>query len=215
MLNDKFFLDIASRVAEESHCVSLHVGAVIVKDQRIISIGYNGTPAGVINCDDALSQGLFERDNHHEWSLKNEIHAEMNALMFAAKNGIPVNGCTLYVTHQPCDDCMKNISQSGIVRVVYLNKYNKTSEDSLTRDGVIVSQYHEPEEKSNFVVDYEGTGTVSATINNDIDTDTDSEISSKLEELKIAYRSYKALGNGMMCQHIQRKITQIISSLKS
>ena len=137
----------------------------------------------------------------------------MNALMFAAKNGIPVNGCTLYVTHQPCDDCMKNISQSGIVRVVYLNKYNKTSDDSLTMDGVIVSQYHDPEEKSNVAVDYEGTGTVPSVTNNDICVDNN--ISSKIDELKIAYRSYKALGNGTMCQYIQKEIMQIISIPKS
>ena len=52
MINDKFFLDVASRLAEESHCISLHVGAVIVKDKRIISMGYNGTPSGAPNCSD-------------------------------------------------------------------------------------------------------------------------------------------------------------------
>ena len=101
MLNDKFFLDVASRLADESHCMALHVGAVIVKDKRIISMGYNGTPTGAPNCNELYESGEFTKDQHHQWSLSNEIHAEMNALMYAAKQGISVDGCTMYVTHQP------------------------------------------------------------------------------------------------------------------
>ena len=131
MLNDKFFLDVASRLAEESHCISLHVGAVIVKDKRIISMGYNGTPSGAPNCSDMYEAGEFTKEQHHQWSLSNEIHAEMNALMYAAKQGISVNGCTMYVTHQPCDECVKNIYQAGIKRVVYLYPYKYSSSDNV------------------------------------------------------------------------------------
>lgn len=186
MLNDKFFLDIASRVARESHCVSLHVGAVIVKDKRVISMGYNGTPAGSVNCDEALEKGLFERDKHHEWSLKNEIHAEMNALMFAAKNGIKVDGCVMYVTHQPCDECLKNIMQSGIKKVIYLRKYGKSSNDSIMRGMIDVEQYNPADDPSS---------------QDDLDT--------RIDELKRAYLANKAIGNGIVCQNIYNEIVSL------
>ena len=144
MLGDNFFMDTATRLAQESHCISLKVGAVIVKDKRIISMGYNGTPTGCDNCDKLFNDGKFTKEEHHKWSLVNEIHAEMNALMFAAKEGIPVNGCTLYVTHQPCDQCMKNIFQSGIKRVVYGEKYRHATENTSFysySDLLVIEQY--------------------------------------------------------------------------
>ena len=110
MIGDKFFLKTALLLAEESKCISLKVGAVIVKDKRIISMGYNGTVQNTIDCDDALKENIFEKDKHSEWS---DSH-EMNALMFAAKHGLSVDGCTLYCTHEPCDQCLKNIIQAGI-----------------------------------------------------------------------------------------------------
>lgn len=116
---DKLFLDIAERVANESSCISLHVGAVLVKDNRIISIGFNGTPSGYPHCNDEYSRGAFTRSEHHDWSIRHEIHAEMNAILFAAKSGIPVEGCTLYITHEPCDNCLKNCVAAGISRIVY------------------------------------------------------------------------------------------------
>lgn len=125
MIGDKFFLKTALLLAEESKCVSLKVGAVIVKDKRIISMGYNGTVQNTIDCVDALEENLYERDKHSEWSDSHEIHAEMNALMFAAKHGLSVDGCTLYCTHEPCDQCLKNIIQAGIKKVVYITPYKK------------------------------------------------------------------------------------------
>lgn len=117
-------MNIAKIIAEESKCISLKVGAVIVKDSRIISMGYNGTISGSINCNEALDKE-FTRDKHSDWSDAHEVHAEMNALMFAAKNGVATEGCTLYCTHEPCDQCLKNIIQSGIKRIVYLHPYRK------------------------------------------------------------------------------------------
>lgn len=125
MIGDKFFIKTALLLAEESQYVSLKVGAVIVKDKRIISMGYNGTVQNTINCADALKEELYELDKHSEWSDSHEIHAEMNALMFAAKHGLSVDGCTLYCTHEPCDHCLKNIIQSGIKKVVYITPYKR------------------------------------------------------------------------------------------
>lgn len=191
MLNGKFFLDVASRLAEESHCISLHVGAVIVRDKRIISMGYNGTPEGLPNCDDQFAKGIFRREEHHEWSLINEIHAEMNALMYAAKNGIPVQDCTIYVTHKPCYECMKNISQSGIKRVVYLHdyKYSDISEGTSKYMGVNVEHY-------------------------DPLRTEDNKIKEQLSSLQMMYNANMRLGRGIACQKIAKEIDELLDKLK-
>lgn len=123
MISDKFFIETARLLSDESKCCSLHVGALLVKDNRIISMGYNGTVAGTSNCNELVGKE-FNREEHSKWSDAHEIHAEMNALMFACKNGIETKGATLYCTHEPCDHCIKNIIQSGITRVVYEIPYD-------------------------------------------------------------------------------------------
>lgn len=123
-MHDKF-MKTAFLFADESKCVSHHVGAVIVKDRRIISIGYNGTPPGLPNCNEVFNGDSFEREKHHFWSKDNEIHAEMNALAFAAKTNIETEGADMYVTVSPCNDCLKNISMTGIKNVYYLYLYDK------------------------------------------------------------------------------------------
>ncbi len=123
-MHDKF-MKTAFLFADESKCVSYHVGAVIVKDKRIVSIGYNGTPPGLPNCCDVFDKDNFDTPVHTEWQKKNEIHAEMNAILFAAKKGEDIEGCELYVTDSPCNDCLKNISMSGIKNVYYLYPYHQ------------------------------------------------------------------------------------------
>ena len=129
-LKDKFFMDIAEKTSEQSHCISKKVGALIVKDGRIISMGYNGTPSGYINCNKYFSdkswmtQDNLWREHHHRWSEIHEIHAEMNAIMFAAKIGISIYGATLYCNYFPCQHCLKNIVQAGIKRIVYKSEYD-------------------------------------------------------------------------------------------
>ena len=124
MNKDKVFFNITKEVASMSNCVSVHVGAIVVKDNRILSTGYNGTPAGYHNCDEIFKQ---RGSDHTEWSNKHEIHAEMNALLFAAKNGRPLNDAVMYTLIQPCFQCSKNIIQSGIKEVVYLEDYYQHS----------------------------------------------------------------------------------------
>lgn len=113
---DLSYIQIASVVAQRSKCVKLQVGSVICLDDRIISTGYNGTPSGFKNCNEVFADDLT---GHSDWSADFEIHAEMNALMFAAKIGIATNKSTLYCTHIPCHNCLKHIIQAGISRVVY------------------------------------------------------------------------------------------------
>lgn len=158
------YLQIAYLISQESKCCSWKVGAVIEKDGRIISTGYNGSPAGGTNCcDHAESQGWLKmkpreawktkapmvlakehRPAHSEWSAKNEIHAELNAILFAARKGSSIEGATLYCTASPCPDCTKAISQSGIKKVVYAERYDRSPDnwaDILLEAGIEVVEY--------------------------------------------------------------------------
>lgn len=119
------FIKTAFLLAEKSKCVSHHVGAVIVKDNRIISMGYNGSPPGLKNCCDHFDKNNFIRDDHRLWSINNEVHAEMNAIMYAAKNGLNINEADIYTTLSPCNYCLKNMIMAGIKNVYYLYLYDK------------------------------------------------------------------------------------------
>ena len=125
MLNDQNFINIALELSTASKCVSKQVGAVIVKNGRILSTGYNGTPAGFTNCNDYWD-GKYTKE-HHQWSKTYEIHAEMNAIIWAAKEGISIDGATIYVTLEPCSECSKNLIASGIRRIVYKKSYEHTN----------------------------------------------------------------------------------------
>jgi len=109
---DKTFINIAKEVGTLSHCTRSKVGAVLVKDGNVISFGYNGTPAGM---DNGCEENNVTKDE--------VIHAEMNAILKAAKSGNAVDGSTLYLSLSPCQNCCKLIIQSGIKRVVYLEGY--------------------------------------------------------------------------------------------
>ena len=193
-----YFIDIAYRTAELSNCKRRKVGALIVKDKRIISIGYNGTPSGLTKtieriCDlcngtrqyeytdnnydicpqcngegiiikilpdndcekiidvcpscysekiikyDDMSficnecNNIFNKPNKKTITREEVVHAEQNALMFCAKNGISTEGCDLYVTASPCINCAKLIAQAGIKNVYYKEEYRKTDGIELLR----------------------------------------------------------------------------------
>ncbi|MDD5157803.1 dCMP deaminase family protein [Sulfurimonas sp.] len=131
MLSDKNFIKIAQEIATASKCVSKQVGAVIVKDGRILSTGYNGTPAGYMNCRDYWDDNYTKE--HHEWSKTYEIHAEMNAIIWAARKGISIEGATIFVTLEPCSECSKNIIASGVKRIVYLTPYEHTHSEVISK----------------------------------------------------------------------------------
>lgn len=124
------FLNIAEEIATDSKCVQLHVGALLVKNKRIISTGYNGTPAGYINCNDYCKQNYNSnkfpnRELHHDFSEKYEIHAEVNAVLYAAREGNSIKGCDIYITHQPCMNCLKMLCGAGICNIYYRYRYDK------------------------------------------------------------------------------------------
>ncbi len=125
MISDRNFINIAHEIAKASKCVSKQVGAVIVKDGRILSTGYNGTPTGYINCSDYW-EGKYTKE-HHDWSKTYEIHAEMNALIWAARKGISIEEATIYVTLEPCSECSKNLIAAGIKKIVYDKAYEHTN----------------------------------------------------------------------------------------
>lgn len=122
-----FFLKTAYLLGQQSKCVSKQVGAIIAKDERIISTGYNGTPKGYKNCNQFFDPNNFNREKHHIWSKIYEIHAEVNAIAFAAKNDIGIEGAEIYTILQPCDDCLKIIIAAGIKKIYYVYPYDKAS----------------------------------------------------------------------------------------
>lgn len=118
---DDIFMELAVNLARRSHCIKRHVGAVLTKDTRIISIGYNGPPAGTHNCDEEYPETGCPRDSKGGCSLA--IHAEQNAILYAVKNQTPVEGSTLYLTLSPCLACARMIYTMKIRKVIYLNSY--------------------------------------------------------------------------------------------
>ncbi len=142
MLSDKNFINIAHEIASASKCVSKQVGAVIVKDGRILSTGYNGTPTGYINCSNYWKEEYTKE--HHEWSKTYEIHAEMNALIWAARKGISIEDATIYVTLEPCSECSKNLIAAGIKRIIYDKEYEYTNSNIISKfikdNGVEIEQ---------------------------------------------------------------------------
>ena len=142
-------MDLANNLARKSHCVKIHVGAVLTKDTRIVSLGYNGPPAGTHNCDQEWPGVGCPRDSKGSCSLA--LHAEQNAILYASKNNVSIEGCTLYVTLSPCLACARIIYTMGIRKVIYLESYadfkglpSDEGVDFLTRFGVQVEQYVRP-----------------------------------------------------------------------
>ena len=118
---DKYFMGVAKLTAELSHARRTKVGAVMAKDNRIISVGYNGTVRGDDNnCEDELPDGSLVTKN-------SVVHAEMNVLCFCARTEIESEGATIYLTLSPCANCALAMIQSGIKRVVYLEPYRDLS----------------------------------------------------------------------------------------
>ncbi|MDI9875991.1 MULTISPECIES: deoxycytidylate deaminase [Bacteroidota] len=118
---DDIYMELAVNIAKRSHCIKAQVGAVLARDTRIISIGYNGPPSGTHNCDEEFPEHGCARDSKGSCSLA--LHAEQNAILFAAKNGSQVDGATLYVTLSPCIACARIIFSMKISKVVFLDSY--------------------------------------------------------------------------------------------
>jgi dCMP deaminase len=140
------YMKTAETFAELSHARRLHVGAIVVKDDRIISIGYNGMPAGWDNnCEEevvvAVVDGVPQREIKELKTRPEVLHAETNAIAKLAKSNESGLGATMFITHAPCLDCAKLIYQSGIGSVLYRNAYRDTSGvEFLTKSGIEVNK---------------------------------------------------------------------------
>lgn len=143
---DEIYMELAEKLARRSHCVKAQVGAVLTKDTRIVSLGYNGPPAGTHNCDEEWPEAGCARDSKGSCSLA--LHAEQNAILYATRNNVSMQDATLYVTLSPCIACARVIFTTGIKRVFYRDSYakfkglpNDEGVDFLRRFGVEVVEY--------------------------------------------------------------------------
>jgi len=110
---NEYFSEIALLASKRSPCERLHVGCVLVRDNLLVSTGYNGFLP-------KHEHKSFIRDNHEQAT----VHAEINAICNAAKRGVSIDGCVAYITHYPCLHCAKALSASGIKKIYYLNNYH-------------------------------------------------------------------------------------------
>lgn len=151
---DEYFIKIASLTSERSNCIKRKVGCIIVKDKRILSLGYNGTPVGTENCytggckrcmDQYLQQNIDSSAKNLDLCMC--MHAEENALLFNTKDDL--QGSTMYVTLIPCISCVKKILQCKIKRVVYIDNYLKQlddqSESILLKNGIEIHKWSKEE----------------------------------------------------------------------
>lgn len=134
---DEYFMELARVVAKRSTCNRRHVGAILVRNKRILTTGYNGSPPGQPHCTDV---GCLMVEGH----CVRTIHAEQNAIVQAALHGIDVRGATCYVTSAPCVHCSKILIAAGVERIVYADSYPDEAGKQMVREaGVILEQYEE------------------------------------------------------------------------
>ncbi len=136
---DEYFMKIAHLVAERSTCLRRKVGAVLVKDKRILATGYNGAPSGLAHC---LDIGCLRQKNNVPSGQRHElcrgVHAEQNCLCQAAKYGISVEGATIYCTNFPCVICAKMLINAGIKKICYAEGYPDELSKQMLEEAKIV-----------------------------------------------------------------------------
>jgi dCMP deaminase len=136
-------MTIAEMVAKRSTCLRRHVGAILVKDKRILATGYNGAPAGLKHCEEVgciRQNGSIPSGERHE--LCRGLHAEQNAIIQAAYHGISIAGSTLYCTNKPCVICSKMLINAGIVKIIYEKGYDDPLADQMiTEAGIEIVRF--------------------------------------------------------------------------
>ena len=146
--NDEYFMEMAHLVAKRSTCLRRHVGAVLVKDKRVLSTGYNGSPKGTLHCE--VKGCIREQMNipsgtRHE--LCRGVHAEQNAIIQAAYFGVSVDGSTIYTTTYPCSMCAKILINAGIKEVVYSEGYvDDLSKNLFAETNILIREYKAKQE---------------------------------------------------------------------
>jgi dCMP deaminase len=143
---DQYFLTITRQVAERSTCTRAKVGAVIVRDKNILATGYNGSPAGLPHCTEVGCLIYTSRTpaGEVEENCFRTIHAEINAIAQAAKNGAAIRDADIYITHTPCIHCFKVLVNTGIRRIFYEREYKRQTLDDLLRYTDVTLQRVDP-----------------------------------------------------------------------
>ena len=142
---DEYFMQLTEVVKTRSTCLRRQVGAVLVKDNRVLATGYNGAPKGVPHCEEV---GCLREQEHVPSGQRHELcrglHAEQNAIIQAAVYGVSTPGSTIYITHQPCSLCARMLINAGVVRVVYQGDYPDQLAVRLFQEaGVVLEKYGE------------------------------------------------------------------------
>lgn len=139
---DTYFMGIADLVASRSTCIRRKVGAILVKDKRILTSGYNGAPSGVIHCaETGCLRTRLNVPSGEKHELCRGVHAEQNAIIQAANHGITVKGSVLYCTNQPCSICAKMIINAGVEKVYFRDGYNDPlAEEMFDQAGIALIQ---------------------------------------------------------------------------
>lgn len=143
---DEYFMQVAEVVSRRSTCLRRSIGAVIVRDKRILTTGYNGAPSGLAHCTDigCLREKLGVPSGERT-EICRGLHAEQNAIIQAAKYGISVEGSTIYSTTEPCSLCAKMLINAGITRVVYDVPYpDNLSRELFKESGLAVEHFKSP-----------------------------------------------------------------------
>jgi dCMP deaminase len=132
---DEYFLDIAELVSRRSTCRRRSVGAVLVKEKRILATGYNGAPTGLRHC---LDLGCLREQNNVPSGERHELcrglHAEQNSIIQAALHGVSVREATLYCTNHPCVICAKMIINAGVAKVIFREGYSDQLSDEMLQE---------------------------------------------------------------------------------
>jgi dCMP deaminase len=127
-----YYMHIAMAVRRRANCIGNRVGAILVRNDRIVSTGYNGTPEGTRNCDEGGCERCANRERYraaHGYDVCICVHAEQNALLSAARFGIPIEGASIYTTMRPCFGCTKELLQARIQGVYYLHEWRHPNEE--------------------------------------------------------------------------------------
>jgi len=140
-----YFMDITFLVAKRSTCIRRAVGAIIVKDKRILSTGYNGAPTGIKHCSEiGCLRDKLNVPSGEKHELCRGIHAEQNAIIQAAYHGVSIKDATLFCTNMPCSICAKMIINAGIKKIYYHSGYaDVMSEEMFTEAGIELIQFND------------------------------------------------------------------------
>lgn len=140
---DEYFMDIANLVKTRSTCTRRQVGAVVVKDKRILATGYNGSPTACSHCTDiGCLRTKLQVPSGERHELCRALHAEQNAIAQAAQHGISMQNATIYVTTQPCSLCAKLLINAGITHIIYDGDYpDSLSMELLKEAGIKLTQF--------------------------------------------------------------------------